>query len=118
VLITGEDRISLISREGDILASAYMPKMPIMKPIIGDFDNDGITDIIVLTSDAYLGYKTEVSAAPRGLFIALVILVFAAALIFLLSMKSELIIIDGIKQEHSNKRTFSLIRSTDESHID
>lgn len=119
ILVTGEDRVSLVSREGEQLASAYLPKQPLSKPVIGDFDNDGVNDIIILTSDAFLGFKVEAASSPNGLFIAMTILIFAAVTIFLLSLKSELVIIDGIRQENSNKRVFSLIRSTDEQiHLD
>lgn len=117
VLITGEDRLSLVSRDGDVLASAYLPKKPIARPAMGDFDNDGISDIIVVTADAYLGYKVSAVSSPKGLLIALIILLVAAVAIFLLSMRSDFLIIDGIQQVNSNKRVFSLVRSTDE-HID
>jgi hypothetical protein len=88
------------------------------RPVLGDFDNDGITDIIVITSDAYLGYKVEANASPKGLFIAMLILSLGAVVIFVVSMRFDPLVIDGIKQEHSNKGTYSLVRSTDDAHID
>jgi hypothetical protein len=118
ILVTGEERLSLISREGEVLATAYLPKTPMSRPVLGDFDNDGITDIIVITSDAYLGYKVEANASPKGLFIAMLILSLGAVVIFVVSMRFDPLVIDGIKQEHSNKGTYSLVRSTDDAHID
>lgn len=119
ILVVGEEKMSLISRAGEQLASAFLPKPPLSKPIIGDFDNDGVSDIIILTSDAFLGFKVELTSSPNGLFIAMLILILAAITIFFLSMKSEVISVDGIRQENSNKRVFSLVRSTDEQiHLD
>lgn len=119
ILVVGEDRMSLISREGAELASAFLPKPPLSKPIIGDFDSDGVSDIIILTSDAFLGFKVEVTSSPNGLFIAMLILILAAITIFFLSLKSEIITVDGTRHENSNKRVFTLIRSTDEQiHLD
>jgi hypothetical protein len=43
----GDAAVSLMSRDGDILASADIPQKPISRPIIGDFDSDGVTDVII-----------------------------------------------------------------------
>ena len=118
LLIVGESRVSLTSREGEMLASAYLPKPSISKPVIGDFDGDGITDVLILTEDAILGYRVEAVSSPNGLLLALIILAVAAVLIFLLSLKSDFIVVDGIQQVNSNKRLYTLVRSTDDAHID
>lgn len=51
----GDTGVSLMSRDGDILASAEIPQKPISRPIIGDFDSDGVTDVIIcMYSNIYI----------------------------------------------------------------
>ena len=78
----GESKIQLLSRDGDELATAELPRYPITQPIIGDFDNDGITDIIIITDGAILGYHVHIQQTNRIIFILLMILIFIAILVF------------------------------------
>jgi hypothetical protein len=78
----GENTIQLLSRDGDELATAELPRYPITQPIIGDFDNDGITDIIIITDGAILGYHVHIQQTNRIIFILLIILIFIAILVF------------------------------------
>ena len=78
----GESTIQLLSRDGDELATAELPRYPITQPIIGDFDNDGITDIIIITDGAILGYHVHIQQTNRIIFILLMILIFIAILVF------------------------------------
>lgn len=80
--IIGENTIQLLSRDGDELATAELPRYPITQPIIGDFDNDGITDIIIITDGAILGYHVHIQQTNRIIFILLMILIFIAILVF------------------------------------
>jgi len=80
--IIGESTIQLLSRDGDELATAELPRYPITQPIIGDFDNDGITDIIIITDGAILGYHVHIQQTNRIIFILLMILIFIAILVF------------------------------------
>ena len=83
ILIAGESEMQLVSREGDILAIAELPKGPIAYPVLGDFDNDGVTDIILLTDGAVLGFHVSVTKATDGVLIALVLLVIVAVAVFI-----------------------------------
>ena len=42
------------------------------KPIVGDYDNDGLNDIVLVTKDSIIGYTMEVTQKRRFLFIMLV----------------------------------------------
>jgi len=82
ILITGEAEMHLVSREGDLLASAELPKGPLAYPVLGDFDNDGVTDIILVTDGAVLGFHVAVVKATDGVLIALVLLIAVAVVVF------------------------------------
>ena len=113
ILISGNKDIMLASTDGMELARAAIPKDPVTKPIIGDFDNDGITDIMVITDDALLGYRLEVETSTKGLLIAFIGLCVFAAVVFFVNMKTDII------ELRSGKRViYSTFRSTDESHVD
>ena len=79
ILVMGDTHIMLISREGTIETQSEVPSRALTKPTIGDFDNDFINDVIVLTDDALLGYRLEITASGRGMLIAFTILAAVAA---------------------------------------
>lgn len=131
ILIIGDQKMVLISREGDVLASTDLPKKPIAHPVIGDFDSDGVTDVIIVTDEAVLGYRLEIVQSTRGLLIAVVILCIIAGIVFFaniqaiplknISISSNLNSDDmdtGSISSLVKHSVLSLVRSTDESHID
>jgi len=96
ILVSGESSLLLLSREGDSLTTADIPRAPIAPPVLGDFDNDGVTDIILVTDGAVLGYHLHVQQASRGILIALVVLVAIAAVIFVANIQqSPISLLDG-----------------------
>jgi hypothetical protein len=127
VLIVGDTKMSLMSREGTILANADLPRKPIAHPIIGDFDSDGVTDVIIVTDEAVLGYRLEVVQSPRGMFLAIVALSCITAIIFFVNVQI-IPTVDVRAANQSSPRSsvtqtvkrgvLSLARSTDETHID
>ena len=122
ILITGDNSMALLSRNGDILANADIPRKPILKPVIGDFDNDGVTDIIIVTEESILGYKLKIAPAIRLMFIAVVGLLLLIVLVFVTNIRIE----GGQIPESTTSnvprkkipKTMSILRSTDEYHID
>jgi hypothetical protein len=113
LLVLGESEVSLVSRDGYVLTAAKIPNTPIARPVIGDFNSDGYTDLIIATDDALLGYRLEVIPSTKGLLIAFLVLSALMALFFWLHLKAE------VQDTRGGKRkVYSLIRSTDESHID
>jgi len=116
MVLMGDAVVSLISREGAILASADIPSIPAAPPVLGDFDSDGVTDVIIVTADAVLGYRVEVVSSSRGLFVALVILSGIAVVAFLSNIKIETVPIDATGSKKRN--VLSLARSTEEYHLD
>jgi hypothetical protein len=114
VLVAGEKELALVSRDGHILSSAPLPKSPIARPVIGDFDGDGITDVIMITEDAILGYRVGEEASMQGMLAAVIVLSMLAAVVFACSMQLDI-------QETSlggRKKVWKMSRSTDEHHMD
>lgn len=111
ILIIGDTAVSLLNRDGYILTSATVPKEPIAMPAIGDFDNDGITDIIIVTKNAVLGYRLEVTRSTRGLLVATVLMCIVAAVSYVSSVKVGFV-------AATQSRVFSTARSTDDAKFD
>lgn len=138
LLLLGTRTMALVNREGDVLASVELPNIPITRPVLGDFDSDGVTDLIVITDDAILGYKINVIQSVRAIFIAVLVLVVIAAVVFFSNIRTNIPLADGaagsvnasdghgispgpgMRPTPSSKRrtVLSLIRSTDDQHID
>ena len=124
ILIVGDSKMALMSREGSILTSTDLPRKPIAHPIIGDFDSDGVTDVIIVTDEAVLGYRLEVVQSARALLLAIVVLCCITAIVFFVNI--QLIPITPGASSPSGGSVTSLVkrsvmtlaRSTDESHID
>eukprot|EP01041_Mallomonas_annulata_P005268 gene5268-10538_t len=120
VMVLGDSKLALISRTGDILTSADIPKLPVTRPVFGDFDDDGIIDVIVVTADAVFGYRLEVTPSAKGMLIAFLVLIVLAAVIFVANVKSE-IVHDSSRAGGGGgkqKSVMSMVRSTDDWHID
>ena len=120
ILVMGDTHIMLISREGTIETQSEVPSRALTKPTIGDFDNDFINDVIVLTDDALLGYRLEITASGRGMLIAFTILAAVAVVVFVSTLKTE--IVSDTKGQGGSvmtaRKVFGGKRSTDEYHID
>ena len=114
MLVAGEKELALVSRDGHILSSTNLPKIPIARPIIGDFDGDGVTDVIMITEDAILGYRVDEVASMQGMLAAVIVLSMLTAVVFACSMQLDV-------QETSlggRKKVWKMARSTDEHHLD
>lgn len=116
VLVMGDSSLSLISRDGAFLTSAEIPARPVGYPVIGDFDSDGVTDVIIVTEDSILGFRLEVFASSRGLLIALILLASIAFIVFIANIRIDTTAVDP-KHPSAGKRrqVLSLARSTEES---
>ena len=117
ILILGDNTISLVSRDGVIETHAEVPGKALTRPTIGDFDNDFINDVVILTDDALLGYRLEITASAKGMLIAFVILALVAVVVFISTLRTELVVSDS-KNLGSSRRLLSSTRSTEEYHID
>jgi hypothetical protein len=74
--------VSLETGEQHCRVALEMPSTN--KPIVGDYDNDGLNDIVLVTKDSIIGYTMEVTQTRRFLFIMLVFaLMMIGFLIFL-----------------------------------
>ena len=78
---------------------------------MGDFNSDGLTDVIVVTDGAVLGYKLEVAPSPNGLLYAFCILGLISLVVFVSNLR-----VHNVSDKRVNVLT--LIRSTDEYHMD
>jgi hypothetical protein len=123
ILIVGDAKMSLISRDGAFLTSTDLPRKPIAHPIIGDFDSDGVTDVIIITDEAVLGYRLEVVQSARALLLAIGVLVCITAIVFfvniqLIPLSNQEISSSPSMTQLVKRSVMSLARSTDQSHID
>lgn len=117
LLVVGDKSMALYSKEGKTLATIDIPKEPIVKPVMGDFDSDGITDIIFITEDAILGYRLEVKTSTRGVLTAILILAAIAAVAFLANIKVAMEP-RGSAQTKRSGISMGIKRATDAAHID
>lgn len=112
--MSGEKEVALVSRDGHVLSSAALPNTPIARPVIGDFDGDGVTDVIMITDDAILGYRVEEVASMQGMLVAVVVLIVLGVTVFACSMQLEV----RETSQGGRKKVWSMTRSTDEHHLD
>ena len=120
ILIMGDSALGLVSTDGYLLSNVAIPKPPITKPAVGDFDNDGVTDVIIVTSDAILGYRLEVQVGSRGLLIAVVLLCLFAFAMYASTIQISSQNVGNVEGAGGVRqvRVLSSRRSTDEHHMD
>ena len=54
-LVSGWDHMAVVDlRDGYILASHSLPCHPLTKPVLGDFNGDGWTDVLVACPEGYV----------------------------------------------------------------
>lgn len=59
LLAVGEDTLSLLDREGNVISDISVFDVPVAKPCVGDFNNDDLNDIIIITTAGYYGYTVR-----------------------------------------------------------
>jgi len=140
ILVVGDLSLALISREGDILSSSDIPRKPLGRPIVGDFDSDGVNDIIIVTDEAILGYRLEIIQSTRSMLIAVIVLAVLAVIVFFANIRMDAIPHPSSMSSSSyssssyhsssssssfpisaskiRKQVLSITRSTDDFHID
>jgi hypothetical protein len=120
VLVQGQFALSVLDRHGEALASTEIPKFPILAPVLSDFDNDGVTDVIVTTENAVLGYRMHIQVSTPLMFIALCMLSAVAFLAFVMNIKSVVVLppVQTLRSNANGRRMYSLRRSTDDDHHD
>lgn len=73
IVLAGENSAVLISvTTGRILASAIFPQPSVSRPRLIDWNGDGTTDLLVVTTDAVWGYQIVVRAGTT-VFVRLII---------------------------------------------
>ena len=91
----------MLSRDGAVLSTSELPNKPISRPVFGDFDSDGVSDVIVVTEDAILGFRLEVSQSNRGLLVSNATKV--KLLIFKINFKFLHVLLDRIARPCSGR---------------
>ncbi|CAM9377026.1 unnamed protein product [Heterosigma akashiwo] len=84
ILIAGDREFAIYSSSGSREGTGMYPKSPVQRPIIGDFNNDGINDVIMVFEDAILGYSIQTVLKTRFLLVlvSLVLIVLVVTVLF------------------------------------
>lgn len=84
LLALGSSHLSVLhAREGTLLAEEELSFPPILKPTIGDWNNDGINDLIISTPYSFEGFSLQV-VQSTSLFPLLIALFLSFSVISLL----------------------------------
>ena len=89
IVVQGESQVALLGRDGRVLTTSDIPHAPRSKPILVDFNGDGLMDLVVFTKSAVLGYELEAHASARGLLIGFIALAGMALLMFVTSIRGD-----------------------------
>lgn len=111
LLAVGESNLVLVSTDdGRVRATINLPRPPVSAPVLGDFNNDGVADVIITTANGYYSFAIERRPNVGGaLFAALV-----AILLIILGTVWVMTIIDSDDVDSEAK----YIRSTDDDDDD
>jgi hypothetical protein len=61
IILSGDDSFALFSsKHGRLLDKISFPQLSVSRPLLGDFDRDGTSDVIVFTTDGFLGFKINI----------------------------------------------------------
>lgn len=66
ILVAGEQEATIISQGGSLLASIFLPSPPTHQILYGDFSNDGLTDLVLVSSNGIYGFVQ--TRQPGALF--------------------------------------------------
>mmetsp|Transcript_38520 Transcript_38520/g.49765 ORF Transcript_38520/g.49765 Transcript_38520/m.49765 type:complete len:718 (+) Transcript_38520:14-2167(+) len=100
ILIVGESEFAIYSSSGSREGSGVLPQAPSTKPIIGDFNNDGINDIIFICEDALLGYSIHKALRTRFLLVLVFLILIALIVVIFSGQYGDTLV------ESSRKKTF------------
>lgn len=71
VLVAGDQEAVVLSSGGSILATVILPSAPTHALICEDFSNDGLTDLILVTSNGVYGFVQ--TRQPGALFFSMLV---------------------------------------------
>jgi fructoselysine-6-P-deglycase FrlB-like protein len=67
------------SGDGALVGEARLEEPPIARPAVGDFNNDGTNDVIIVSANAYYAYSLSTQSASLFLPTLLFLLLLAIA---------------------------------------
>lgn len=117
LLVQGTDRLALFTLQGSSQTSLDLPYPPVRHPLLADFDGDGLLDVTVITTKTIVGLRAS-SSSTQGVVVALLATALGlAVIIFVLHLRlskgSQ-----GTKPTSLAQWTVSVLRSTDDQHVD
>jgi hypothetical protein len=65
--------------DGALVGEAVLEEPPIARPAVGDFNNDGTNDVIIVSANAYYAYSLSTQSASLFLPTLLFLLLLAIA---------------------------------------
>lgn len=130
LFLIGDYTMTLISLFGrTLITTTDIPSKIMSKPMLVDFDNDGIQDIVLNTKAALIGYKVVLTTSMSPFLIPFVFLLSVAIMIFVIKIVFRDAIVDEVRPLNGKKGkkgvswvhwldTLHISRSTDRSHFD
>ena len=102
ILGVGNKHMVLVSLENGKQKSRVQLDMPSTnKPVIGDYNNDGINDVVLVTKDSIIGYTMGITKRRRFLFL---LLIFVLIMIFFLIFLQLFGLLDELETDHRQYR--------------
>lgn len=77
------------SGDGSVVGETALEEPPIARPAIGDFNNDGTNDIVVVSANAYYGYSLSTQTVSLFLPSLLFLLLLAIASLAIYQRRHE-----------------------------
>lgn len=80
LLAVGDSNLVFLSMDGRVRASIGLTQQPVGTPTLGDFNDDGVLDVIVVSSGGYFSFALERRPNVGGaLFAALIAILLVVA---------------------------------------
>ena len=90
LLVAGESRLAVLSAlTGEVLAEAGVPEPPRRRPILGDFDDDGASEVLLVSDGAVWGYTVAFTPGTGTGGLALVVGLVVLSMIATYAMHLE-----------------------------
>jgi len=82
LLAVGDSNLAMLATDGRVRATMGLPQQPVGAPALGDFNDDGVIDIVLVSSGGYFAFALErrpnVGGALFAALIAILLVILGA----------------------------------------